>query len=102
MAEAPPDAPVPPRFLSNKSLFSQKLALKRITEEFEQFAKVYERLDKKGFKGPDAVVYALGHASTRSEASDLLDDDKQTTTLPPGSKVCIVGAGMAGTPIDGL
>ena len=96
----PPDAPKPPKDADAstwKSLFAQKLASKKITEEFEYFAKIYEKLDKNEFKGPDAVVYALDHAAKRSKASDLLDDDERVKTLPEGSKVCIVGAGMAGT-----
>ena len=79
-----------------KSLYSQTLAAKRITEEFEYFAKVYEKLDENQFKGPDAVLYALEHASKRSKASDLVNDDERVKKLPQGSKVCIIGAGMAG------
>ncbi|KAL9094909.1 MAG: hypothetical protein Q9165_002859 [Trypethelium subeluteriae] len=78
-----------------KSLFSQKLASKKIMEEFEYFAKVYEKLDKNKFQGPDAVIYALQHASKRSNPSDLVDDKRRAKTLPEGSKICIVGAGMA-------
>ena len=77
-----------------KSLYSQQLASKKITEEFEYFAKVYQRADK--FKAPDAVKYALEHASKRSVAGDLLNKKESATSLPQGSKVCIVGAGMAG------
>ncbi len=31
-----------------------------------------------------------------TDRDDLRNDDKQMTKLPKGSKLCIVGAGMAG------
>lgn len=79
-----------------KSGFSQRVASKKISEEFEYFAKIYEQLNLEGLRGAEAVLYALEHASNASKASELRDADKQVTELPLGSKVCIIGAGMSG------
>ena len=90
----PPSLPVEaPDHKGWKTSFSKRLASKKITEEFEYFA---TQLDKGQFDGPGAVRYALSHATKRSKPDDFVDDDKKVKELPEGSKVCIVGAGMAG------
>ena len=95
--EAQPQVQPPNGMSSWKSAFAQRVASKKISEEFEYFARIYDKLTKDGWSPTDAVVYGLEHASAAGEASDLLDDEKQMDKLPKGSKVCIVGAGMAGT-----
>ncbi|KAL9102091.1 MAG: hypothetical protein Q9163_002714 [Psora crenata] len=80
----------PPHCATWKSEFAYQLALKEITEEFEHFASKY-MLGPQKFAGPDAVMYALDRKTT-----GLQDRSQEATELPVGSKVCIVGAGMAG------
>ena len=95
--EAQPQVQPPNGMSSWKSAFAQRVASRKISEEFEYFARIYDKLTKDGWSPTDAVVYGLEHASAAEKASDLLDDEKQMDKLPKGSKVCIVGAGMAGT-----
>lgn len=79
-----------------KSAFARRIASQKISEEFEYFARFYELLNKEGFPGDEAVRYALEWASKMKKPTDLRDDKKIVTKLDPGSKVCIVGAGMSG------
>ena len=78
-----------------KSAFAQRLTSKKTGEEFDYFAKALQ-MDPKHFQGPSAFLYALKHAYQMTEANDLRDDERQVEELPEGSKLCIVGAGMAG------
>lgn len=77
-----------------KSAYAQRLTSKRTGEEFDYFARAFQR--HSGLRGPDALLYALAHAYSMTKADDLRNDDKQVKELPEGSKLCIVGAGMAG------
>ena len=79
-----------------KSSFARRLASMKISEEYEYLAKIYEKLNLTGLRSSEALLYALHHASSSSPASEFRDSTKDVTQLPPGSKVCIVGAGMAG------
>ena len=67
---------------------------KKTGEEFDYFARAFQR--DPGLPGPDALLYALAHAYTMTNADELRNKKKQVTELPEGSKLCIVGAGMAG------
>lgn len=80
---------------SPKSDFARRIASRKISEEFEYFAAIFERLQRENFSAPEAVLYALEHALA-SKASGLLNKKKEREELPVGSKVCIVGAGMSG------
>ena len=79
-----------------KSSFARRLASMKISEEYEYLAKVYEKLNLTGLRSSEALLYALHNASSSSPANKFLDSTKEVTQLPPGSKVCIVGAGIAG------
>ena len=79
-----------------KSRFSRRIASKKISEEFEYLAKIYNKLELEDLQGEKDVRYALQHASSSSQASEFRDPGKKEPAWPPGSKVCIVGAGMAG------
>ena len=81
---------------STKSLFSQHLTSLKISEEYEYLAKIYEKLHVEGLRSGEALLYALQHASSSSDADKFRDETKAKTKLAPGSKVCIIGAGMAG------
>lgn len=87
----------PPNCDTWKSEFARRVASKKISEEFEYFAQIYDKLSREDFKGQikseDAVLFALDQASKRRP---LLNTKEQVSSLPKGSKVCIVGAGMAG------
>ena len=84
----------PPNCNTWKSEFVRRVTSKKISEEFEYFAKSYEKLIKAGLPSSEAVLFALEHASKQKP---LQDPAKRVSTLPEGSKVCIVGAGMSGT-----
>ena len=77
-----------------KSAYAQRLTSKKTGEEFDYFVRAFQR--DSGLRGPDALLYALSHAYNMTKADDLRNDDKQVTELPKDSKLCIVGAGMAG------
>ena len=77
-----------------KSAYAQRLTSKRTGEEFDYFARAFQR--NSGLRGPDALLYALAHAYKMTNADDLRNDEKQVKELPKGSKLCVVGAGMAG------
>lgn len=77
-----------------KSAYAQRLTSKKTGEEFDYFVRAFQR--DSGLRGPEALLYALKHAYTMTKANDLRDDEKQVDKLPKGSKLCIVGAGMAG------
>lgn len=89
------DVPPPRGCGTWKSAYAQTLTSKKTGEEFEYFARALERrvLDE---ETPNALIYALEHASRMKKPDDLRDDDKMGAKLPKDSKVCIVGAGMAG------
>ena len=92
MADAPPGAVKPPNNASsNKAAFAQQVASKKIDEEFEYFVKRFQQLGPKGFDAPEITEYALD-----PKTDGLLDGRKGATELPANSKVCIIGAGMAG------
>ena len=92
MADAPPGAVKPPNNASsNKAAFAQQIASKKIDEEFEYFVKRFQQLGPKAFDAPEITEYALN-----PKTDGLLDDGRGATELPAGSKVCIIGAGMAG------
>ena len=77
-----------------KSAYAQRLTSKRTGEEFDYFARAFR--SESGLRGPGALLYALEQAYKMTEADDLREKGKQPTKLPEGSKLCIVGAGMAG------
>lgn len=87
----------PPTCDTWKSEFARRVASKKISEEFQYFAQIYDKSRRKDFKGhvkfEDAVLFALEQAS-KGEA--LLNKNEQAHSFPEGSKVCIVGAGMSG------
>ena len=87
----------PPITESWKSCFTRRLASMKISEEYEYLAKIYHLLKLEGLQSNQALLFALRHASSSSPASDFRDPEKEVTKLDPGSKVCIIGAGMAGT-----
>ena len=77
-----------------KSAYAQRLTSKKTGEEFDYFARELQL--HPDLQGPSAFLYALAHAYKMTKANDLRDDEKQVKELPKGSKLCIVGAGMAG------
>ena len=77
-----------------KSAFAQRLTSKKTGEEFDYFARAFQ-MDP-DLQGPSAFLYALEHAYNREKAKDLRDKKAKVEELPKGSKLCIVGAGMAG------
>lgn len=77
-----------------KSAYAQRLTSKKTGEEFDYFARAFQ--SKSGLRGPDALIYALAHAYTMTKADELRNKKDQVEKLPEGSKLCIVGAGMAG------
>ena len=83
--------------MSYKSCFTRRLASMKISEEYEYLAKIYEKLNLEGLRSDEALFYALKHASSSSPASEFRDPDAEVKKLEAGSKVCIIGAGMAGT-----
>ena len=87
----------PPVAESWKSCFTRRLASMKISEEYEYLAKIYHQLKLEGLQSNEALIFALRHASSSSPANDFRNPKKQVTQLAPGSKVCIIGAGMAGT-----
>ena len=87
----------PPVAESWKSCFTRRLASMKISEEYEYLAKIYHQLKLEGLQSNEALLFALQHASSSSPANEFRNPEKQVTKLAPGSKVCIIGAGMAGT-----
>ena len=79
-----------------KSSFARRLASMKISEEYEYLAKIYEKLNLTDQRSSEALLYALHNASSSSPANKFRDSTKEVTQLPEGSKVCIIGAGMAG------
>ena len=81
-----------------KSEFARRVASKKITEEFQYFVEIYDKLSRDGFKGDikgtEAVLFALEQASKGRKG--LINEENRISSLPEGSKVCIVGAGMSG------
>ena len=77
-----------------KSAYAQRLTSKKTGEEFDYFARAFQ--SKSGLRGPEALLYALKHAYTMTEAEELRNKKNKADKLPEGSKLCIVGAGMAG------
>lgn len=86
----------PPIAGSWKSSWTRRLASMKISEEYEYLAKIYHQLKLERLQSDEALLYALQNASSSSPASDFRDPEKKISTLKPGSKVCIIGAGMAG------
>ena len=87
----------PPNCDTWKSEFARRVASKKISEEFQYFLEIYDKLTKSQFKqhvkADDAVLAAMEMAS---EKNSPLDKRPRVSSLPEGSKVCIVGAGMSG------
>lgn len=69
----------------------------KISEEYEYLAKIYRELQLDGLRSNEALLYALKHASSSAPAKYFRDPDAEVKSLEAGSKVCIIGAGMAGT-----
>lgn len=86
----------PPIAESWKSSWTRRLASMKISEEYEYLAKIYRQLKLERLQSDEALLYALQHASSSSPASEFRDPKKKASELAPGSKVCIIGAGMAG------
>ncbi|KAL6715982.1 hypothetical protein ACLMJK_006944 [Lecanora helva] len=82
----------PPSYAESfKSAWAQDVSAKRIGEEFQFFEKKLEEVGPDALHVPKLTEYALNH-----ETNGLLNEKEKATKLPPGSKVCIIGAGMAG------
>ena len=88
----------PPQCGTYKSEFARRVASKKISEEFQYFVEIFDKLKredfKDGIKSTEAVLFALEQASQGKKG--LIDEKNRVSSLPEGSKVCIVGAGMSG------
>lgn len=76
-----------------KSGFAQQLAAVKTEEEIQGFLqKLFD--PKQSLEAPDRFKHALEGMRSKRDPQDL--DEVHKKRLPENSKVCIIGAGMAG------